>query len=319
MGYPPFRRAFASGAAVILEGDTVSLSASQSTGVQNIDGLKNKLSVPVWVDEFLINLGNTGAASELNGGDIRVQLRLNTDLLTNGYVPIWLLGSSRNYSVASGSGGVSFFSDQLQAPLFGAKLAKPMLLLPGEYIEAAFYHAGVLDTTALTARFLARGHVADPESLSDDHTRNLPWFSAFVGKLQTANADATEQSKESDLRNPFDVPLKLDRMVGVIGSVIAGTDFGAYNDPDAIDAGLQYCTATMVDESGRAIVRDLTPFAHLFQIRDFTWPVKAVMPPRSFYLLNLIERYSKINTTNTLQVMCSIVGSREAKWQMPKP
>lgn len=311
------------GSAVILAANTTAaLTAGTTTGVNNINQLRNPLQVPILVDEIIFNIDQTTAFQtgipSINGGDLRVQLRLGTDQITQAYVPIWSLGKSHNMCAGAnstgGSAGGAVTNIQLNSSIYGMRLSSELILYPGEYIEPMFYHAGVLDTGSITPRIIVKGRAMSAGA----KRQSLPWVSFFAGVLQPANANATEETRETDLVNPFGVPLYVDRMSGLIAArIVSGPSvgiFGPYGIPAAIDAGLNYCLMRLADESGRPIIRDQTPLGHIFQMQTYTWEMKSTMPPNSFYKAYLAENYGSINSAvYKLQAYLSLIGKRAVK------
>jgi hypothetical protein len=317
------------GSAIILTAATgAAVAAGQTSGVKDIYSLRNPLQVPILVDSIDFDTDGTtdaGPANALgqiittpfNGGDLRVMLRLGQDQITATYVPIWVLGKARNLSVSGVnglSGGVngaaSIATPQQNSGIYGTTLSSPLIVHPGEYIEPVFYNAGQLNPGgSITARITVRGRAMNPGS----KRQSLPWISYFAGSVQNVGTNYTEETRESDLANPFNTPLYVDRMVGVIGSFYNSSDYGPYRDDVSVDAGLNYCLVRMADESGRPMVRDLTPFGHLFQMQTYSWEFKSIMPVNSFYKAYLTENYASITGFSgnpTLQVYMALNGRR---------
>ncbi|MHB8734279.1 MAG: hypothetical protein ACYC6M_03145 [Terriglobales bacterium] len=292
---------------------TTSLAPGAVGSVSNIQDLRNRLDVPMLVDEILFNVvGNSLSDPGVQfGGDIRLGLRLGSDGIVKTYTPLWLLGGGKNFSVASSATGPTLLASQLNSSIFGMRLASELILYPGEYLNPTFYNAAQLASGSVAIRMIVRGRAMK----ADAQRQSLPWISYFVGAVQTPGSDYTEETVEGDLHNPFNVPLALDRMVGGIANDDTGAYAqGFYGDPACMDAGLNYATLRMVDGNGQPIIRDFTPVGHLFQLQDFSWRLKGSMPAGSFWKAYISEAYSNISviaaTTPNLQLMMSLIGHR---------
>ena len=311
---------------------TASLAPGAVIGVSDIASLRNPLDVPMLVDEILFNIGALEDGEYISGlgyeEDIRLTMKLDSDKLVREYTPLILLGAQRNLSVNSWSaaltnppGGPTLLPPQLNAPLFSMPLTSELLLYPGEFLTPNFYPAGQLGSQSVSVRMLVKGRAMK----ADARRQTLPWISSWVGVLNTPTGGSvapwvypttTEETTEVDLYNPYDVPVYVDRMMGVVASTSAA-GFGQYFDPYTADAGLGAALIRMVDEGGRPILRDFTPFSHLFHMSDYSLKLKASMPPHSFWKAYLQENYSTLvaagETAPSLQLMMSIIGKREVR------
>ena len=290
---------------------TTSLAPGQALGVVNIQDLRNPLDVPMLVDEILFNIvTNSLAVPGIRfGGDIRLNLKLGADEIVQQYVPLWLLGAAKNFSVVSASAGPTVLASQLNSSILGMRLASQLLLYPGEFLNPTFYNAAQLLSGSVAVRMTVRGRAMK----ADATKQSLPWIGSFVGNPVAPNADYTEETTESNLCNPYDVPLTLDRMVGGVANDATATlaTAGLYSDPTAMDAGLQYAVVRIVDGDGQPIIRDFTPVGHLFQLADYSWRLKGTMPANSFWKAYIEENYVSIGAaTPNLQVMMRLIGHR---------
>jgi hypothetical protein len=304
------------GSTIQLRATTPLMTAGTQSGVTDYNSLKNPLAYPILVDEILFNIqeSNVDAA---DGADMRVQLRVGRDEIVRAYTPLWLLGKNRNQSVRSSSYGSSvpsttmgsYYFNQQNAPLYSCKFGTSLVLMPGEILEPIFYHAGIVYNDSFTVRMIVKARVLPQET----QRTSWPWISYWAGALQVPGSNYTEQSTEANLCNPHPQPFYVDRMVGVIGShATLASLLTPYSVNSAIDAALNYCLIRMSDAAGRPIIRDNTPFGHVFQMRDFCWELGGVtMPPNGFWYAYLTENYATLQT-NSLQAMMSVIGWRPA-------
>lgn len=286
---------------------TYSLAPHSVLGVKDVQNLRNPLDVPMLVDEILFNVISTAAAGNINGSDIRLQLRFDSVELVKAYTPLWLLGAGRNFSALSNSSGPTILGGQLNSNIFGMRLASELILYPGEFLQPIFYNAADISSVSVAVRVIVRGR-AMPASAK---RQSLPWISYWSGGTHAPNANITEETTETNLNNPYGVPLQLDRMVG--GIVCDGSGglgfYGPYGDPTTIDAALNYCQIRIVDYAGRPILRDYTPIGHLCQLQDYSWRLRGTMPPNSFWKAYINGNYASIGvSTPKLQAMLSLIG-----------
>lgn len=302
------------GSAIVLAGQTPVLHAGSVSGVTDTSQMKNPLALPIQVDEILFNIDPS-----VNGGDIGVDIRLGQEQITKAYTPLWVLGAGRNFS-ASGtaiySGSPSpaspasaVFAAQ-NAPLYSARFESPFVVYPNESIVCLVSNAGILNPADVTARVIIKARVMPAAT----RRTSLPWICYWKGALNPQTFDGEEESYETDLFNPFGVPLSVERFIGGIGSYVVAAPpvSGWYQDPATIDAALDYATLRMVDGTGRPIIRDATPLGHVFQMQDFSWRVRAQLPPAGFYKAYLEEDYAGIGLgyAVTMQAFIGMVGHR---------
>lgn len=292
----------------VITAGTTSLNVGATLGVANIQNLRNPLDVPMLVDEILFYTSGGGA-------DVRVGLKLGSDEIIKQYTPLILLGASRNLSVSSASNvGPTPVGAQINQTLFGMRMSSDLILYPSEFLNPIFYNAGIISAAAQSVRIIVRGRAMK----LDSKRQSLPWISYWAGQLQSLGSNLTEETVESDLFNPYDVSLQLDRMVGAIASTetTGGASAGVYSGLSTIDAGLNYALLRMVDGTGAPIIRDFTPFSHIFQMMDYSWRLRGTMPPHSFWKAYMQENYSTTNfsvTSPKLQLMMSLIGHRAVR------
>lgn len=302
--------------AILLEATTPSLNANAEFGVTDESRLKNPHGTPILIDEIRFNVQPANAAGSADrhvAGDLRVQLKLGRVPLTNGFVPIWslCLGVNQTFG-ANAEQVVQQSGDRAVAPsLYTWHLPKPLYVPTGGYLDPLFQNAAVHFNTAKTCRIVYAGRVLSADAPIPEKI-HVPWATAFVGASKAAGTDTTEQSREHHLVNPFDVPLKVQRFIGRLAQVIGS--FAEAPSAGAVDAALQLATIRMVDSGGRIVIRDPTPFNHVFSIKDRAWTVNAVLPPRGFYVAYFDERYSSLSG-NAIQVFLSMIGHRTVPFE----
>ena len=289
---------------------TTTLLPGATIGVANIQDLRNPLDVPILVEEILFNIiSNSGGLSGCNlGGDIKLGLKLGSDEIVHYPTALWMLGPSKNFSVASGSSGPTALAAQLNSSILSMRLASELIIYPGEFLSPQFHNAAQLTSVNVAVRMIVRGRAMK----ADAKRQSLPWICGFDGGLHAPNANYTDESTELSLFNPYNVPLGLDRIVGGIANDgSGGATAGLYANPAAVDAGLNYCLARIVDGDGQPIVRDFTPLGHMCQLQDFSWKLKGSMPAASFWKMYIQDNYASIGAaTPNLKAMVALIGHR---------
>ncbi len=139
---------------------------------------------------------------------------------------------------------------------------------------------------------------------------------AFTGG--GSGVDQSDQSTPSDLYNPWDQDLHVQRFVGRLMGQPIGEDqqrMGLASVVVDFTTGLP-STGTMVsaqDSFNNILIRDQTPFAHVFEFLDRAWTVNCVLPPKGFYLFTVDRLWSgyRVTTASTVTVGIGMTGWRE--------
>jgi hypothetical protein len=126
---------------------------------------------------------------------------------------------------------------------------------------------------------------------------DVPYAAHFQGTLVSSATAVEDQSKESDLRNPFRETLRITRFAMTnwaamtAGSTESDPLTGPYTIREArtIDA-VGMCGANTIqiyDQDGDHTVREVTPTGGIMAIGDRTWKVDAKLPPNAHFIANL--------------------------------
>lgn len=294
----------------------VLLSATFAVPVNSVRGLadstqlQNPSRTAMWLDEIRVFAHFPQERSQADVQDINLQLRISLKLgripITNGFVPIALMGKVLNPTefILEGNGGFHTW-----------KLPKPLYIPAGEYLIPEIQHIGfasITDTPDIRITYAGR-------SLPSDHPRppvlNFPWVTAYVTPNRGVGV-FTDQSYETDLVNPFNEPLRVQRFVGDVVLADSNNNATRGNNRPACSIGSRFTTVRMANSNGAILVRDPTPFNHLFNVTDRTWTVNALLPPKGFYTTFLNQDYSLLDLSGvTITSMISMVGHREVKLQ----
>jgi len=243
------------------------------------------------------------------GGMISAHLSVGKVPLTNGPVPIWLLGS-----IYSRYDEDSYGVDSTESTsVYVWKLAKPFHLPPGAQLSARFRHNGLLRQPATVAVAIAGSICNRPPRITA-----APFASAFVGTPLDVAAGLVEEAPETALANITGVPLRVDRMMGraaahnpqaASGLVPDGIVFSDANHPEVS----QLYSVRMVASAGQPIIRDFAPFRSVFPYATGSWECPHTMKPNDFYKLTVQKAEGALEnyTWQRGQAFVSIVGSRE--------
>lgn len=149
-----------------------------------------------------------------------------------------------------------------------------------------------------------------PKNHRRDSKVKLPWVCSYIGTGRDGGANSTENSKSTQLCNPFSTPVSVRRFTGRV----AANYNSVWNGTDEIsDLNFRDVTTRMFDHQRRFVVRDPTPFGVLFSNNDWTWPVSAILPPHGYYTAQvdtLLSSYSS-GRSSLLYPMIGMIAERE--------
>lgn len=182
-------------------------------------------------------------------------------------------------------------------------LDTPLYVPPRGYLVPELWHSNEwgVGTASIEVTYFARRTVERPTKIT------VPWVCEYTTPgIDGGTDNQIFTSKATDLRNPFEDPVRIRRFVGRISSSALSAN----------NAGLlrfQYLTAAMYDHQRRIVVRDRTPFGTLFNVNDSTWQASAVLPPRGYYNVVLNANLSPLSSSLSplIYAMVSMVGEHE--------
>jgi hypothetical protein len=266
--------------------------------------LRNQSKDPVMVTEIRIanqaatSYSRRGGAVTVAAGNISLEMRVGNVFLTRDFVPYWLFGQ--------------------QVGLNGAlatqtwRLPKPLFLSPGEEVFVRFKNLGTVDATTqqITAKALnvtlagygLQGCTSYPKTIP------VPYITTYIGPTSSA-AGTILESVDTDLVNPFDVPMFVNRFVGALAVWTANA--GAAGALSAYaDAAQRQFTISMVDHLANGTIRDAVQWGHLFGV-DLSWVVNTVLPPKGYYLATVNVGTDTLGSQAPLQPLIGMIGTRE--------
>ncbi len=309
---------------LLLQAQILAPNGGGSLGLADTTRLENPFQAPMWLDEICFRLPGDGDSGR-NWSSIRVDLKLGQTPITHGFVPISLLGKVLNNSTVGGE-----FEEVASALLpncFTWKLPKPLYIPARELLRPTIYFdpfsGSGSSTTPVTILYRCR---PIPKGTPPPQTMQIPWVTYFQPPYLALSGgpaanDREDQSTMSDIFNPWDEPLHVQRFVGrLFCQGIKGEEQGNISLASAqvnLDTGnIEFgTTVTAQDSFNNILIRDPTPFAHVFNFIDRSWTVNALLPPKGFYLFTIDRKWAEYNLAITATLGLSMVGWREVTIQ----
>lgn len=228
---------------------------------------ESRLRVPcargMFLDEIRIIAPENPAVAPF--GNAQVKFRFRTWDITNDLVNIRFLGPRFTSLVAN---------SQVWQTCW--RLPKPMFIPQGELLIPTIkngYPAG--GSNKFIVAYVGR-ELPDEEPVPREVT--LPFIADYLPTLPVPVATAFDlESTSNQICNPFSEPLYVYRLMG--GYVTPSFDLGR----QYLDSYKEQLTVMITDSHGETIVRDATPFSHLFPQRGPGWLVKTVLQPGDYW------------------------------------
>lgn len=279
-----------------LTGSVTGLSAGSAGAGVNVKALRNPGpgAMEVWGLKFRLR-----SSQVITGALVGCRLDLGDFQLTNGYIPVYAFGRAENLVAEQQSDGAN--PPAAAYATYIARLSRPIYVPAGATIRPQLQHRGLTSAT-VDVHVSAFGRQL-PKNAPLPQKLVLPFWAGYTCKTFTLGTVDSDNSSESDLANPFDVPMLMDRFVGRIGYYSGGqfvfstsmaemenSNFGFttnINTPNIGDA-LGQITTSIVDSNGYPVVKKLTPFRLLFDAETRSWPLSGyTLPPNSYYLVSM--------------------------------
>lgn len=314
-----------------------SVPSNSTTGV-NAAALKNPTGAAMMIHQIKFSLKaqvSSGAQFQATvlGGMILCDLKLGNIPLTNGFVPVWNFVKPNSFN----SELFTLITEEATADAAYAEfcwtLARPLYVPANAVIIPSFSNTGLVPNTidvriSYAGRSLKAG-AAPPKRVF------IPYVSSYISKNFPADDEDSDESSELSIINPFDQPLKLQRLTGRCQNVrnIAGlaTVYADEGFSQVIVPGLssdyylsmatpgeEMISVKIYDSNGRPIVKDFTIFRAVFPTTTRSWEFDngAVMDPQSYYRVFVDKQPALIGDTATdftifSQITIGAVGWRE--------
>jgi len=315
---------------VLLSAQTPAFSNGKSLSIPDTSFLANPERLPMLIDEIHFTPVLTNVAATL--GFIQaidftgVSFTLGRLPITNGFVPLGVLGKSLNpQELNDGTGRVW-------------RLPKPLYIPPGEILQPRFQYqlpampGGTILTDSASPFNIEISYIGRilPINYPKPKYIQAPWVSFWNSKffrVDNQSSATTDASRETDLVNPFNSPLHLQRFNGRIVTAtddnVSGPNGGEADIRGASFIGSETTTLRMVSSYGSVLVRDFTSVYDLFHLYDKTWTVNTVMAPKTFFIVNLAAAATPtsffaapglVSALGTIaQLQMALVGYRNVK------
>lgn len=256
--------------------------------------LTNPFRTAMLIDEIRLKLDIEGSAySNTNLFRPRIQFHLGRMPLCNTFIPCLALTKFL-------CGGIPYLGQTVDRSFLFIdwKLPQPLYIPPTEYLIPRVYNAPISGATPLSVT-VAIQYVG--RSLPSDYERPqkmyIPWLANYTSPVTAYNVSAEETTTESDIVNPFNEPVYVQRFIGTTSDA-----YGANISP----RGSLYTTTNAYDSFGNVLVRDRTPFSHLFTTMDKVWPAKSVLQPKGFYIFNTMRAFDGLPSDGNTEYQYSI-------------
>jgi len=316
------------GRPIHLTGST-NINANSSASINN-QALHSPVAGHIMLQKFkfgaLINWPSrmqNGDYAAFSGGAVSVQVQLNDQPITKGFVPIWNFGRSINpineqipNAVTNSLSNVNIYDE------FDFDLPKPMLYTPSDQLNVSFQHNGQQAITA-TVRFSAAGRVL-PDSFRRPTSRHLPYVASYTTKtFSTALAAADfDMSTETDLYNATNEIIYLQRLSGRLnlsltgsysntdGGSLANTGAGITGGQDDLSSDL--LTLTVLSAHGDVWVPNGATFREVFSPVTRTWELdNQELLPGDYVIANFTKAAGAGGAAVYAQASVALVGVRE--------
>jgi hypothetical protein len=274
-------------------------------GNQNTPDM-TELSYPyrkaVLIDEIRFDLraSVTGGLGENLGSILYAKLQLGQHYLMRDFVPVWLLGTTMS-ALEEESHDQALAAEESFSH-YRWRLAEPLYVEAGQTLRPVFSH--VLHNTAfpagaITAQVSYAGRVVPPNQKRPS-VIDVPYAAPFV----TTFGNIYQQSNEYNLFNPFDQPLRVQRMTGRVLFDLSNQIVSLRSFTPA-PGGPAQAQIQIFDSWGGKVVNDLTGVGDVFDAARAAWTFDTVMPRKGQYDVRVW------NIQPNTQVHIAMIGTRQ--------
>lgn len=284
------------------DGVTPVILSSPFTVLVNNAGIPDsgQLSYPfrkaIVIEEIRFDLRMVSTSSLQLGANLNVKLQLGQHYLMRDPVPVWLLGTSMT-TIEEESTDTSL-ATRVCYSHYRWRLPEPLYVEAGQWLQAVFSR-----TTDAFAKITGTIHgqiTYVGKTVSPKQPRPKVLAVPYVAPFVTTVAQTYQQSNENNLFNPFDIPIRIQRLTGRVLNSNARLQLALTPTTPTGDV-----TIMMNDSWGGKMVNNLTGPSDVFDCLRAAWTVDTVMPPKGIYEI----RAWNIPTTEQLYV--AMVGVRE--------
>ena len=286
-----------------LAADSLSPSTSKLLAAGSPAKLRNSTNRWVAIEEIAFPVEKLQSNSTF-GADVKCGIKSGSVLIADD-VPLWCMSEARR------SPGLWRTDQSEQNPYFENPFSYrppcPILLPPGRSIEVSLSIDRAIQTlsgyTSLIALVVPVGVVLHGYQVdAPGGAVPTPFVSKWLPSSMASGAIQIAESPNSALANPSPGQAEVSHLVGrVYSSGPYATPFAVPHDPrddvyhTEIDTVQKYTTVRARLGDGTPVIRDPTPFAHVFGATDRTWPLHSHMGPGGRMIMQI---YSDLRTVN---------------------
>ena len=186
------------------------------------------------------------------------------------------------------------------------RLPKPLFVPPGSVLNASISRLAAdgwsLDDTDALPVTIAYACRALPQGTPVPREIAVPYVGVWVDDLGGTN----ETNSGDNLKNPFQLPLHVQRFVGRLRQYYAdGTN--ASDRENDFSSSTDF-TVAMKDSNGRDLIRDLLAFNEVFDLQTRSWLCPFTLGPRERIIARVGGKVTA--TSTTLEPIISMIGYR---------
>lgn len=324
-----------------------SIPAGGAAGPDNAsDAFVNFYGKPVWIQDIVFDwdftIPSRASASTFGaplGDAIRAQIKVGNHPLTAGFVPVCLLGRINNPRASTPALRTAA---QSVHSTFTWRLPEPLWLPPNVPLTIIMQHQNDFDVDSAAASqtidVTARGVLDEQNTIPE--TVDVPYAAPYLTPVQSTVTGGTtgvappviSQSGQTDLFNPFTVPLNVERLsfeISVSSTGLDGAQRANFAPTDAISAqdqtgalvigqnyGLdrRYVTMKMTSGKGRSIVNNYVPIGVVIPSTSRSWDMRTVLSPADYMVAFISQQLPLFTDPGTLPFQMrtglAMVGSR---------
>lgn len=260
--------------------------------VMNMTGLQNGYRTPYFIDEIrmqaFIETATTLNNELIPDAAVSFQFRVGQHAFSQAPVP--MIMHQPMYAAVSGGQGSKYAGNLFK--VFGNArwiLARPLLMMPGDAIQASAFRDAVAfagnGTIPFSVDVAYVGRAMAPGA-STPNLRHVPWIASFTHSFTNLWSHTG-----TEFRNPFlDRRLNVHRFVGrpLSNANTAGAAAGGFPSfsrffmlPDP--SNTKYASINITDSQGYKITDRYVPVGQVFDTERCTWTFNRPLGPREQY------------------------------------
>jgi len=235
---------------------------------------------PIIIDEIRWTLQYSAHGSRNTGALVYTKMTLGNNYLMRDPVPIWLLGTLMDLNQEQIGNLGSLFATNTTYAHYRWRLPEPLYVDAGEVLRSTF--SRTLDGfNSITVQVTYVGRTVAPGSPRPGVVA-VPYAAPFITDL----GNTYQQSNEKHLFNPFNKPIRVQRLTGRVQSFVSGTTSSNVEviTPPAASFS-NFMTLQIEDSWGGKIVSKNTGVSDIVDVPRAAWTFDTVMPPKGMYLV----------------------------------